>query len=209
MSPIRKTLPLGPNRRKLIKLTCHYGGAPGGDWVMVIEFRQQENRIQVWEQCFMPGVDTVFDEEPPLKKIKVLHGSLSWRRCATFLSRRDEMYAIPEEALRDAFCSGEKGWRAEALRLCWARYGQDKEVNFAKDLLTLTDDEIQSLFREFRSFTDGNLINAFWELRDLRIQMDQEKKSLGSLLRVGSKTKRPSLRSLLDRLAHEAERWQE
>ena len=117
------------------------------------------------------------------------------------MSRRDPMYGIPEAALSEVVQTGEKGWRGEALKFCWARFGEEKELNYARQILSVSDSQISRLQTEFGTLTSTPLIESLGHLRKISESLDLDKNRLGRLLVIFRCEKRgPLLLPLLQKL---------
>ena len=116
-------------------------GSPAGDWRSRIEFDVNDCGIRVREWI---GDDPVRDRG-------ILRGTPAWRRAALYLARRNELWCLPGNAIDDVQIRGCSGWRGELLAVCWCRFGEEKEWNLGRHLVTLEDRQLAALCRDYGS----------------------------------------------------------
>jgi hypothetical protein len=70
---------------------------------------------------------------------------------ALYLSRRSSEWSLPADALAEILVKGLDGWRGELLAVCWCRFGEEKELNYGRWLVRLTDRQLKALWRDYGS----------------------------------------------------------
>ena len=100
---------------------------------------------------------------------------------------------------------GESGYRAELLSLCWCRWGEEKEINYCRDFLSLSKSAIQKLMGYYGSLVinssqEKNFLSDFEELKELQRLLNCNEVPLGQSLPLADLAAGEGLRPILKRL---------
>jgi len=159
----RHRKPPGSDGRQVIRLSCSYSGAPGISWIAVFEARSFSNRIEIWET----------DADEQLKLTNTLPPGDIYERLTQSLESLDANCCLFPGALSEIVVEGESGYRADLLSLCWCRWGEEKEINYCRDFLSLSKSAIQKLIGYYGSLVinssqEKSFLRDFDELKELQ-----------------------------------------
>ncbi len=152
----RSALKSTPRKRRK-KFTLTTFGGMGMEWHARIQFIAKDKGFECWDTAEHGLWETPGEEELP-HRVATSDAPLTWRTAAQVLSERGNYESIPECSLASVTVDGLKGWRADMLALCWTRFGDDQELNYGKDFLSLSDAQLAAFGKEY-----GSLVPSWGE----------------------------------------------
>lgn len=135
-----------PTKRRILLHCWFTGGSIAGDWKATVRFDAVGSRCSVEHTASNDSEPDVLNEV-----VKIDMQTPLWRQCAKYLSKIDDAWALPCEAIPDIQVSGIRGFAADMLVHSWVRWGEDKDINYALELLRIPDAILASLFKGYGS----------------------------------------------------------
>lgn len=140
-----------------------------------------------------------------------------YERLTQSLESLDANYCLFPGALSEIVVTGGSGYRAELLSLCWCRWGEEKEVNYCRDFLSLSKSAIQKLIGyygslvrlhtrrrasviQINSLQERDFLRDFDELKQLQQLLNCDEVPLGQIFTVADLASGEGLRPILTRL---------